>query len=89
MAQTELRFFPRADSNYLNVPPDLDCNSKHGAYNFYHFFTKKKEKIRCVRFPPKAVTVCFGEEERFDCKNNHGCGKSPNFRLDNISKFNN
>ena len=42
----------------------------------------------CVRFPPKAVTVCFGKEEGFDCKNNHGCGKSANFRLDNISKFN-
>ncbi len=41
-----------------------------------------------VRFPPKAVTVYFREEEGFDCKNNHGCGKSANFRLDNISKFN-
>ncbi len=41
-----------------------------------------------VRFPPKAVTVCSGEEEEFDCKNNHGCDKSAHFRLDNISKFN-
>ncbi len=41
-----------------------------------------------VRFPPKAVTVCSGEEEEFDGKNNYGYGKSANFRLDNISKFN-
>ncbi len=40
-----------------------------------------------VRFPPKAVTVCSEEEKGFDCKNNHGWGKSANFRLDNISKF--
>ncbi len=39
-------------------------------------------------FPPKAVTVCSGEEEGFNCKNNHGCGKSANFWLDNIRKFN-
>ncbi len=66
----------------------FDCNSKHGAYNSYHFSTKRKEKMGCVRFPPKAVTVCSGEEKGFDCKYNHGCGKSANFRLDNISKFN-
>ncbi len=41
-----------------------------------------------VRFPPKVVTVCSGEEKGFDCKNNHGCGKSANFQQDNISKFN-
>ena len=41
-----------------------------------------------VRFPPKAVTVYSGEKKGFDCKNNHGCGKSANFRLDNISKIN-
>ncbi len=41
-----------------------------------------------VRFLPNAVIVCSGEEEGFDYKNNHGCRKSANFRLDNISKFN-
>ncbi len=41
-----------------------------------------------VRFPPKAITVCSGEKEGFDCKNNHGYDKSATFRLDNISKFN-
>ncbi len=41
-----------------------------------------------VRFSPKAVTVCFGEEEGFHCKNNYGCGKVANFCLDNISKIN-
>ncbi len=70
---------------YLQI---FDCNNKHGAYNSYHFSTKRKEKIRCMRFLPKAVTVCSGEEKRFDCKNNHGYGKSANFRLDNIGKFN-
>ncbi len=44
--------------------------------------------MRRMRFPPKAITVCSGEEEGFDYKNNHGCGKSAKFRLDNISKFN-
>ena len=41
-----------------------------------------------MRFLPKVVTVYFGEEERFDCKNNYGCSKLANFRLNNISKFN-
>ncbi len=41
-----------------------------------------------MRFPPKAVTVYSGEKKGFDCKKNYGCGKSANFRLDNISKFN-
>ncbi len=42
----------------------------------------------CMKFLPKAITVCYREEEGFDYKNNYGCGKSANFRLDNISKFN-
>ncbi len=41
-----------------------------------------------MRFLPKVVTVCSKEKEGFNCKNNHGCCKSANFRLDNISKFN-
>ena len=41
-----------------------------------------------VRFPPKTINICSGEEEGFDYKNNHGCSKSANFRLDNISKIN-
>ncbi len=41
-----------------------------------------------VRFPSKVITVCSGEEKASDCKNNHGCGKLTNFRLDNISEFN-
>ncbi len=41
-----------------------------------------------MRFLPKAVTVCSGEEKEFDCKNNHRYCKSANFWLDNISKFN-
>ncbi len=41
-----------------------------------------------MRFSPKTVTICFKEEEGFDYKNNHRYGKSANFRLDNISKFN-
>ena len=44
--------------------------------------------MRRVRFLPKAITICSGEEEGFDCKNNHGCGILANFRLDNISKIN-
>ncbi len=42
----------------------------------------------CVRFLPKAIAICFREKKGFDCKNNHGCGKSANFWLDNIGKFN-
>ncbi len=41
-----------------------------------------------MKFMPKAVTVCSGEKEGFDCKNNHRCDKSANFRLDNLSKIN-
>ena len=41
-----------------------------------------------VRFLPKAVTICSREKKGFDCKNNHRCNKSANFRLDNISKIN-
>ena len=40
----------------------LDCNNKYGAYNFYHFFTKKKE-IGYVRFQLKIVTICFSEKK--------------------------
>ncbi len=47
-----------------------------------------KENIGRVRFPPKAITIFSRKEEGFDCKNNRGCGKSANFQLDNISKFN-
>ena len=57
----------------------LDCNNKHGAYNSYHFFIKKKEKMRYVNFPPKAVIVYFREKEGFDYKNNHGWAKSADF----------
>ena len=42
----------------------------------------------CVRFLLKAVTVYSREKEGFNYKNNHGHGKSANFRLDNISKMN-
>ena len=41
-----------------------------------------------VRFLSKAVTICSGEKEGFDCKNNHGRGKLANFWLDNINKMN-
>ena len=41
-----------------------------------------------VRFSPKAITICSGEEKEFDYKNNYECNKSANFRLDNISKIN-
>ena len=41
-----------------------------------------------IKFLPKTVTICFGEKKRFDCKNNHEYGKSANFWLDNINKFN-
>ncbi len=44
--------------------------------------------MRHIRFLPKAVTICSREEEGLDCKNHHGCSRSANFRLDNISKFN-
>ncbi len=40
------------------------------------------------RFPPKAITTCFRKKEGFDSKNNHRCGKSANFQIDNISKIN-
>ena len=32
-----------------------------------------------VRFLPKVVTVCFGEEAGFDFKNNHARSKLANF----------
>lgn len=41
-----------------------------------------------MRFLPKAITVYFEEKERFECKNNYMCGKSANYRQDNISKIN-
>ena len=41
-----------------------------------------------VRFLPKAVTIYSGKKEGFDYKNNYECGKSTNFRLDNIGKIN-
>lgn len=41
-----------------------------------------------VRFSPKTITVYFENKKRFDYKNNHGCSKSANFYLDNISKIN-
>ena len=68
MAQTKLRFCQVVYLNYLNTTPDL----------FYHFSMKKKEKIWCMRFPPKIVTVCFWEKKGFDCKNNYGCNKLAN-----------
>ena len=49
---------------------------------------KKKEKIGCVSFPPKAITVYSREKKGFDCNNNHRCGKSANFWPNNISKIN-
>lgn len=42
--------------------------------------------MRYVRFLPKVVTACFGEEKRFDYKKNHGYSKLSNFWLDNINK---
>ena len=44
--------------------------------------------MRYISFLSKVVTIYFGEEKRFDCKNNHKCKKSANFYLDNISKIN-
>lgn len=44
--------------------------------------------MRCVRFPPKVITNCSGEEKRFDYKNNYECDKLANFQQDNISKIN-
>lgn len=41
-----------------------------------------------MRFLPKVVTICFGEEEEFDCKNNHGYDELANFWLNNINKNN-
>ena len=41
-----------------------------------------------VRFLPKIVTVCSGEETGFDCKNNHKRNKLTNFRQDITSKIN-
>lgn len=38
-------------------------------------------------FLPKVITICFREENRFDCKNNHMYGKSASFRLDNLGKI--
>ena len=32
-----------------------------------------------IKFLPKAVTIYFGEETGFDCKNNYGCGQLANF----------
>ena len=44
--------------------------------------------MECMKFLPKAVTVCFGKEKIYDCKNNHGCGELANFRLNKIIKIN-
>ena len=41
-----------------------------------------------VRFLPKTIIVCSGKDKGFNFQKNHGCGKSANFWLDNISKFN-
>ena len=41
-----------------------------------------------MKFLPKAVTICSGEEKGFDYKNNHRYSKSSNFWLDNINKIN-
>lgn len=41
-----------------------------------------------MRFLLKAITICFGDEKRFNCKNNYKSSKSANFRLDNINKIN-
>lgn len=43
--------------------------------------------MRYVRFLPKAITVYFREEEKFDCKNNHKSSKLANFWIDNISQI--
>lgn len=47
-----------------------------------------KEKMRYMRFLPKAITVYSREKKIFNCKNNHKYGKLANFWLDNISKIN-
>ena len=44
--------------------------------------------MRHIKFLSKDVTICSREEEGFDCNNNHECGKSANFWLDKIRKFN-
>lgn len=35
------------------------------------FTQKSKKKIKQVFIPLKTIIVYFGEEKRFDCKNNH------------------
>lgn len=32
-----------------------------------------------MRSPPKAITICFREKIRFDCKNNYRYNKLANF----------
>lgn len=63
----------------------FNCNSKHSIYNPYYFSTKKKEKMRYMRFLPKDITICFGEEIGFDYKNNYRQNNLVNFQLDTIS----
>lgn len=41
-----------------------------------------------IRFLSKTITIYSKEEEGFNCKNNHDCGKLANFWLDNIRKIN-
>lgn len=46
------------------------------------------KKMKCVRFLPKAITICSREKKGFDYKNNDKRNKSANFWQDNISKIN-
>ena len=41
-----------------------------------------------MRFPLKAVTTCFKEKTKSNCKKNHKCGKLANYWLDIMSKMN-
>lgn len=38
-------------------------------------------------FLPKDKTIYSKRKIRFDCKNNHKCGKLANFELDTINKI--
>lgn len=50
--------------------------------------SKKKQKMKCIKFKPKAIIVYFEKEERFNYKNIYEYDILANFWLNNISKIN-
>lgn len=56
----------------------------YDIYKLYHFFAKRKLKIKYVRFALKVIIICSNEKTRFDYKNKFFCDKSTNLWLEII-----